>query len=136
VTYEGDLTSYNADLLARAREARKTGSNGSGARRDESALTRQEERRLAANARAELAPLKKRVDSYEREIETINRKLAKLDNALADHALYDQQPERALRLMKERGVLAKDLGEAEMLWLEASERYEQARSGKQDAGTA
>ncbi|MGF1620186.1 MAG: ABC-F family ATP-binding cassette domain-containing protein [Rhodomicrobiaceae bacterium] len=136
VTYEGDLNSYNADLLARAREARKTGGNGAAAKRAASNLTKQEERRLAANARAELAPLKKRVDSYEREIETITRKLAKLDDALADHALYDQQPERALKLMKERGALAKDLGEAEMLWLEASERYEQARGGTQNAGTA
>jgi hypothetical protein len=33
-------------------------------------------------------------------------------------------------------LLAKTLGEAEILWLEASERYEQAQQDQQNAGTA
>jgi ATP-binding cassette subfamily F protein 3 len=132
--YDGDLESYNAELLARAREQRRGG--GAGAREQALAWTRQDERRAAANARAELAPLKKRIEGYEREIEAITRKIAQLDHALAQHNLYDEQPQRALTLMKDRGALAKDLSERETLWLEASEQYEQARMAQQSAGTA
>jgi len=132
--YDGDLDSYNAELLARSREARRA--DASAGKKDAPARSRQEERRLAANARAELAPLKKRIDGYEREIDQITRKIAQLDDALAQNGLYDEKPERALELMKERGALAKDLSEAEMLWLEASECYEQARQEQENAGTA
>jgi ATP-binding cassette subfamily F protein 3 len=98
-------------------------------------LSRQEQRRAAANARAELAPMRKRIQSYEREIETITRKLEELDAQLGSDGLYEDQPEKALTLMKERGELAKALGETEILWLEASERYEQARPRKEKANS-
>jgi ATP-binding cassette subfamily F protein 3 len=134
IPYDGDLDSYNTSLLARAREQR----NGaiSGDQRQNAGPSRQDERRLAANARAELAPLKKRIDAYEREIARINREMTALDHALAQTGLYEQTPERALELMKQRGALAKNLSETEMLWLEASEAYENARREQQNAGTA
>jgi hypothetical protein len=66
----------------------------------------------------------------------INRKITALDHALAQTGLYEQTPERAMELMKDRGVLAKNLSETETLWLEASERYETARRVQQNAGTA
>ncbi len=135
VPYDGDLDSYNASLLARARE-QKNGEASVGGRQQQGALSRQDERRLAANARAELAPLKKRIDACEREIAQITRKIAALDHALAQDGFYEKSPERALELMKERGVLAKNLGETEMLWLEASEGYEKARREQRNAGTA
>jgi ATP-binding cassette subfamily F protein 3 len=90
-------------------------------------MNRADERRAAANARAELAPLKKRIEASEREIEKLTQALQKLDLTLADPALYEREPERAQILLKDRGALAKALGEAEMLWLEVSEDYEQAR---------
>jgi ATP-binding cassette subfamily F protein 3 len=98
--------------------------------------TRQDERRAAATARAELAPLKKRIDAYEREIREVTAKITQLDHALAQQGLYEEAPERALKLMKDRGALAKSLSETEILWLEASERYEQAQEQQQNAGTA
>lgn len=133
--YDGDLDSYNAELLARVREQRRgaaqADANGRGGVR-----TRQDERRAAATARAELAPLKKRIDSYEREIREVTAKITQLDHALAQQGLYEEAPERALKLMKDRGALAKTLSETEILWLEASERYEQAQEQQQNAGTA
>jgi ATP-binding cassette subfamily F protein 3 len=134
VPYDGDLDSYNASLLARARE-QKNG-EASANQRQGSGPSRQDERRQAANARAELAPLKKRIEACEREMARINRKITALDHALAQTGLYEQTPERAMELMKDRGVLAKNLSETETLWLEASERYETARRVQQNAGTA
>ncbi len=80
--------------------------------------------------------MKKRIDAYEREIENITRKISQLDHALAQTDVYEETPEQALKLMKDRGALAKTLSETEVLWLEASEHYEQARREQYDAGTA
>ena len=134
VQYDGDLDSYNAELMARSREQRRAGAQA--AKGQSGGRSRQDERRAAANARIELAPLKRRIDAYEREIDVIMRKIAQLDHALAQHGLYEETPERALKLMKDRGALAKNLSETEALWLEASEIYEEARRAQQSAGTA
>jgi ATP-binding cassette subfamily F protein 3 len=131
-SYDGDLDSYNAELLARAREQRNGGMPG--AKRD-AARSRQDERRAAASARAELAPLKKRIDAFEREIARITAQIARLDGELGQSSLYDKQPDRATQLVKERGGLAKTLAETETAWLEASEAYEEARQ-TQSAGMA
>jgi ATP-binding cassette subfamily F protein 3 len=132
--YDGDLESYNAELIARAREQRNGGRPGSGKR--DTARSRQEERRQTASARAELTPLKKKIDGYEREIARISGKIAALDDALGQNGLYDKEPERVQRLMMERGTLVKTLNETESLWLDASERYEAARGEQENAGGA
>ncbi len=132
--YDGDLESYNAELIARSREEKR--GNSLTAKSQAATRSRQDERRAAANARTELAPLRKRIEAYEREINEITQKIARLDHALAQHGLYEETPERALKLMKDRGALAKSLSETEMLWLEASENYEEARQAQQSAGTA
>ncbi len=134
IPYEGDLDSYRAEYLTRSREQKRGGAaslNGSGVPRN-----KQDERRAAANARAELAPMKKRIDAYEREIKDVTAKIARLDHALAEVGLYENEPEKALRLMRDRGELARNLGETEILWLEASERYETARMQRKNAGAA
>jgi ATP-binding cassette subfamily F protein 3 len=123
--YDGDLDSYNADLLARARQAR--GASGAVAKRMNGGASRQDQRRAAANARAELAPLRKQIDRFEREMEKLTASLERIDLELGRAGLYETQPDKAQELMKERGFLAKKLGEAEAAWLETSERYEQAR---------
>ena len=124
--YDGDLDSYNADLLARAREAR--GARGASAKGMNGGVSRQEQRRAAANARAELAPLKKQIDRFESEMEKLTTSLERIDTELGKTGLYEKQPDKAQELMRERGALAKKLGETETAWLEASEQYEQARS--------
>nr|MBX2804830.1 ATP-binding cassette domain-containing protein [Hyphomicrobiales bacterium] len=124
--YDGDLDSYNADLLARAREARSA--RGAAPKNMNGGPSRQEQRRAAANARAELAPLRKQIQRYEREMETLTASVEQIDAKLGEAGLYETQPDKAQDLIRKRGVLAKKLGETEMAWLEASEQYEQARS--------
>ena len=132
--YDDDLETYSARLIAQLRDRR---SGGVSSQKQQGAnRTRQDERRAAANARAKLAPLKKRIDGYEVEIADVTRKIARLDRLLAQDGLYEKEPERALELMKDRGGLAKKLSETEMLWLEASEQYEHVRREQQNEGTA
>jgi ATP-binding cassette subfamily F protein 3 len=127
--YDGDLESYKAECLAVAREERRTAGR-SGRPQPAERANREEVRRAAAQSRAELAPLKKRIEACEREIARIAKEIAKLDGRLGDAALYEREPGLAQTLMRDRGVLAKALEEAESLWLDASEAYEQARQSQ------
>ncbi len=127
--YDGDLESYKAECLAAAREERRAAGR-TGRPLPAERANRDEARRTAALARAELAPLKKRIEGCEREIARITREIAKLDGRLGDTALYEREPGLAQTLVRDHGVLAKSLEEAESLWLDASEAYEQARQSQ------
>jgi ATP-binding cassette subfamily F protein 3 len=122
-TYDGDLDSYRQLLLdergGRTRERSRTQASAT------EKAGRADQRRAAAERRAELAPLKKRVTDAEREVERLTRELAKYDAAIADPALY-AEPQKAQKLVHERGLVAKAVASAEDAWLTASEAYEEA----------
>ncbi|MBX9874798.1 MAG: ABC transporter ATP-binding protein, partial [Beijerinckiaceae bacterium] len=88
---------------------------------------RADQRREAAQKRAELAPLKKQVTAAEKVVERLSATVAKLDQLLADPAFYARDPEKAKKAGIERGQLAKQLGEAEDTWLRVSAAYDEAR---------
>ena len=134
--YDGDLESYKTECLAAAREERRNASRTGKPAAQAVAGTKQDARRAAALSRAELAPLKKRVDACEREIDKISKDIARLDAKLGDTALYERDPALAQKLIRDRGALTKALEEAELLWLEASETYEQARQQQETTDAA
>jgi ATP-binding cassette subfamily F protein 3 len=121
-SYDGDMDSYRAELLAergakakeKARERDAPGANE----------TRADQRRAAAGRRAELAPLRKAMQAAEKSVEKLNGEIAKLDQLLADPELYVKDAAKAQRAAQERGQLAKRLAEAEDIWLAATEEYE------------
>jgi ATP-binding cassette subfamily F protein 3 len=123
--YEGDMESYRAECLAERGAARAARSE-SGETGAHSRASRQEQRRHDAARRAELAPLKKALQAVELKVEKLSAEVAALDGQLADSGLYERDPDRAARLLKKRGELAKELELAEEQWVEASEAYEVA----------
>jgi ATP-binding cassette subfamily F protein 3 len=122
--YEADIDQYRAELLSergtRARDARDASPAAA-------KPSRTEERRAAAERRAELAPLKKAVNEAEKLVALLIDRIARADAALADPKLYEDAA-KAQKLVMERGHLAKDLAKAEEQWLDASERYDAAAS--------
>ena len=126
-TYDGDIGSYRAEILAErgagTRQRSKANDLGISARK-----ARAEQRRASANRRAGLAPLKKEMQMAEKTIERITGEIAKLDKLLADPTLYQRDAARAQAVNIERGQHTKRLAEAEEAWLLASEAYERARS--------
>ena len=90
--------------------------------------TRALQRRVAAERRAELAPVKKAMERAEKTVEKLSLELAKLDAALGDPALYARDPAKAKQISIERGQLAKKLEQAEDAWLSATDAYESAAS--------
>jgi ATP-binding cassette, subfamily F, member 3 len=121
--YDGDMESYREELLA-SRTIMKQRVNGA-TRDGDNKPDRAGTRRQAAERRSELAPLKKTMQSAEKQVELLTSHLAKLDTALADPKLYEDA-ERSQKFVLERGQVAKRLTEAEEIWLQATDRYEEA----------
>ncbi len=124
-TYDGDIGSYRAEILAErgagTRQRSKANDLGISARK-----ARAEQRRASANRRAGLAPLKKEMQMAQKTIERITGEIAKLDKLLADPTLYEGDAADAQAVNIERGQHTKRLAEAEEAWLLASDAYERA----------
>jgi ATP-binding cassette subfamily F protein 3 len=123
--YEGDIDEYRAELLAE-RSGRNRDKGRSTSTSAQSSASRTDQRRASAERRAGLAPLKKTMDKAEKRVGELQGKLAVLDRALADPALYTSEPAKAQSIAVDRGKLLRDLEVAEQAWLEASEAYEAA----------
>lgn len=129
--YEGDIDAYRAELIAERSGRSRAATSGRatpGAARGTPA-NRANQRRAAAERRAELAPLKKAMDAAEREVASLSAEIARLDTLLADTDLYARDPAAAQKAAQTRGGLAKRLADAEDQWLAAGEAYEAAASG-------
>jgi ATP-binding cassette, subfamily F, member 3 len=128
--FDGDMEAYTRLVLDRARAAARaeadartppaTGAGGAKA-----------SRQASANARAQVAPLRRAMEAAEKRMETLTAKLAELDASLSDPALFARDPGRAVSLGKARAEAADALEAAELAWMEGAERYEAARA---DAG--
>ena len=123
-SYDGDMESYREELLAdRGPKSRDRLKNGDAS---DLAQSRADQRRAAADKRAELAPLKKVLQTAEKNVDRLSTEIAKVDAALADTEIYARDPAKAQKLIVERGQLAKFLSDAEEAWLSASETFEVA----------
>jgi ATP-binding cassette subfamily F protein 3 len=132
-TYDGDMATYRAECLAE-RGGEPAAAPGAGKPNGQGRLSPQEVLRQAAEARAVLAPLRRKVTAAEAEIEGLTRKIAAIDASLADGALYAKDAARAQTLARERGALERARWEAEEAWLRASEAYEAAQAETRPEG--
>ncbi|NNF77929.1 MAG: ABC-F family ATP-binding cassette domain-containing protein, partial [Rhizobiales bacterium] len=147
--FEGDLDDYTKLILSAARADRKAAAaQAKGAETiaaDSPALeaapieaqtavqngpdlTPQERRRAAADARAKVQPFKKKIQQIESKMQKLNEILSLIDANLGDTGLYEKEPDKAQRLVLERGKAAKELQDAEADWIEATETLEKAEA--------
>jgi ATP-binding cassette subfamily F protein 3 len=114
--FSGDLDDYGRWLADRRRERDSV----KPAKQD-----RKEQRRLQAERRKQLQPLRNRVKKLETELEKLLIRKDELTAALADPAIYDDvNKERLKRVTLEHAQLEKALGETEEAWMLASEELE------------
>ncbi|MBY0561151.1 ABC-F family ATP-binding cassette domain-containing protein [Hyphomicrobium sp.] len=122
-SYDGDMDTYRS-LLLEERGARTS------ERRDEGGAdgrsSRTDQRRAAAEKRAELAPLKKAMVAAEKQVDKLTKEIAALDAVLGDMEIYSADPPRAQAAALKRGQLVRELQAAEDAWLAATEDYEGA----------
>ena len=122
--FDGDLDEYRRRILS-DRRGELGGAEKANRAGAEPRISRTDQRRAAAERRAELAPLRARIVRAEAAIEHLTQEIAQLDTALAQPNLYDD-PARATGLAKARAEAAAALAAAEADWLTASTEYESA----------
>lgn len=129
--FDGDLDDYAASLADEgpAHPSRRAEGDPAGS------PNRREQRRAAAERRAQAAPLRKAVVAAEREASRLAEELSKLQRSLADPELYRGESERVAELAAREGSLKKRLEQAELAWLEAQEALDQAEAEQAEEAT-
>ncbi len=99
--------------------------DGAGGDTENSAAARKEKKRLEAERRKQLQPLRKRVAALEREMAGLTEQGEKLDALLGDAEIYEEaNKDRLKELLQQKGETDRRLAEVEEQWLEASEELE------------
>lgn len=117
--FDGDLDDYHAYIQAKDSEA------ASPAESSKPGLDRKEQKRLEAEARQRLAPLKKEQQKCEKRLEELGAHLAAIEEKMADTGLYEAARKDELhKLLHQQAQLKAEQEEVEMRWMELSEALE------------
>ncbi|MCL1089937.1 ABC transporter ATP-binding protein [Shewanella profunda] len=120
--FDGDLDDYHQWLLDAAKATTYQTSNS-----DETkpAADKKIQKRLEAEIRQKVSPLKRKQTKLETEQQKLSERLAELEHLLADSELYDQDNKAKLTsVLTERTSLTQTLEESEMQWLELQEEID------------
>jgi ATP-binding cassette subfamily F protein 3 len=126
--FEGDMAEYRAWLAERARAAnRGRASQRPDAENAATQTNRKEDRRERAETRKAQAPLRKIIKDAETKLAKLEEERAKLENALADPALYaDGKAAEVTKLNTRLAALQREQDETEERWLAAQTEMEEA----------
>jgi ATP-binding cassette subfamily F protein 3 len=117
--FDGDLDDYHAYIQA------KDCALDSSAESSKPGLDRKEQKRLEAEARQRLAPLKKEQQKCEKRLEELGTQLAAIEEKMADTGLYEAARKDDLhKLLQQQAQLKADQEGVEMRWMELSEALE------------
>jgi ATP-binding cassette subfamily F protein 3 len=119
--FDGDMDDYRRLVLSGELEPARRGRAAEG-----SPSSRNDDRRAAAERRAALAPLRRRVEAVEARIARLSEVIGKIDAALADGTAFRTDPAKAGDLAKKRTEAAEALASAEEEWLGLSSELEGA----------
>lgn len=118
--FDGSLDDYRQLQIEQSKPAKRNKEKAA----DDPKLAR----KRAADARAKLAPLKRKAEKIEKQIETAKSKISAIDTQLLDPDIFSREPDKALALSQKRGEIAKAIEAHEDLWLDALEAYETAQN--------
>lgn len=116
--YDGTLDDYRAEQAERARPDKKP--------KTDTGPSKADDRKTRADARKAIAPLKRAAEKLEKALDVATTKLTKIDAELAIPGVFEDHPDRALKLSKDRGLCAKRIEGLEEDWLEALGVFEAA----------
>ncbi|MGZ2423577.1 ATP-binding cassette subfamily F protein 3 [Rhizobium laguerreae] len=122
-TFEGDMDEYR-DLIVTSGKKKEEKPQLT-----EDATSKADQRKLNAERRASLTPLRKKINEIESLTAKLEKQIQALDAELADPALYEKTPTKAAEKAKQRGEAAAKLAAAEEDWLMLSAEYEEAMAG-------
>jgi ATP-binding cassette subfamily F protein 3 len=118
--FDGDMDDYRRLVLAGEVKPPPRSAAGDAA----ASTSRAGDRRAAAERRAALAPVRKRLETLESRMERLAAAIAKIDAALADGSAFRADPAKAGDLAKKRAEAAEALASIEEEWLSLSGELE------------
>ena len=117
--FDGDLDDYHRWLQEQASASKSKPAPAAGQRQ---APDRKEQKRLEAQFRQQVAPLKKRIEQREAEISQLEQQLELLHEQLSDASLYDDANKAQLQDFAATQTTTKQqLEQAEADWMAAEE---------------
>ncbi|MBE7214004.1 ABC transporter ATP-binding protein [Shewanella benthica] len=121
-SFDGDLDDYHQWLLDAAKAANKTEASTE----PKPAQDKKLQKRLEAELRQKLSPMRKVQLKLEKAQQQANDRLSEIETMLADMSLYDAENKAKLtQVLAERTTLAQALEESEMEWLDVQENIEE-----------
>jgi ATP-binding cassette subfamily F protein 3 len=140
--FEGDLDDYHKHVQAKqaasgfnagqlATNPNSVDNQSSGTSENKaagaSAQDRKEQKRLDAERRARLAPMRKELKKLETRMEKLQSILDESESQLGDTALYEAERKADLqKILQQQGDAKSEMEEVEMEWMELSEEMEAA----------
>ncbi len=115
-----DDGSLNTDAAGKQGEEPSQGNKDKG--------DKKEKRQSAAAIREKLKPLTNALKKLETEVESLGKKLADIEEQLADSSLYEGPSDKLQTLLKKQNTLSQALEEAEETWMNKTEEYETLHS--------
>ena len=123
--FKGDLDEYPrwlSDNRSRQQRQEKTAEES-----DNSATARRERKRVEAEQRKQLQPLRRALAQHEKRLEQLTAEQQALESALADPGLYEpEQKEQLKKRLADKSRISQKLEQTEAEWLEACEALESA----------
>lgn len=122
--FKGDLNDYQNWLA----EQRRNQSPDKMPTRENKSITaeeKKEQKRLAAEQRATLRPLKNRISALEKLIDSLQQDLKQFEDLLSDTDLYNSENKSKLKqLLSDQGAAQSKLEDSEEEWMEKLEELE------------
>lgn len=117
----GDMQDYQNWVLTSSKEDKKEV-------KKEASPSRKDIKRQEAEQRQRLQPIKKALDKAEREMQSLQSKIAANDELLADPSIYDESAKSKLKeLLAQQANYKSSLDELEMEWFDLTEQLEELR---------
>ncbi|MEW7977138.1 MAG: ATP-binding cassette domain-containing protein [Candidatus Sedimenticola endophacoides] len=124
--FRGDLDDYPRWLAENRAEARAPQSDEGD--KHHSAAAKRERKRLEAQRRGQLQPLRQAVERLDQKLERLGQRRLELERALAAPELYEAaSKERLKALLGDKAELDRALGQTETQWFDACEALETAQ---------
>jgi ATP-binding cassette subfamily F protein 3 len=131
VAFDGDLDAYPAWLSAQKREMSCRSQAASYS--DHSSVSRKARKRLEAEQRKRLQPLKQALGKTEKQMEELQQKQKDMEILMSDSSLYDETRKVELKQwLSEKSTVDQQLNDCEERWLEIIEQIEAVQSEEKD----
>ena len=126
--FDGDLDDYHNWLLDQQKN-QGDDNEVSLAAKDNSATVKKEQKRLEAEMRKAISPVKKQADKLADKQTQLETRLSEIEELMADTELYSESNKTRLNeLLQEQARIKSTLEQTELAWFECEEQMEAIRS--------